>query len=84
MRHLPLHELYECNLAEAGVIIAYLRRQGYRWIQEEKHKHFNLYDTSGEVCVGEFLNNHLYLDGRVESHLTALLSGGASGGAHGP
>ena len=74
MRYLPDHDLYEIAESEAGAVLAKLREQGYQWLQEGRGHH-NLYDRSGNVCVGEVFNHKLYLDGRVREDLVVIMSG---------
>ena len=75
MRYLPYHDLFELAETEAPAALAALRQMGYCWLQEGQGKNHNLYDRSGQMCVGELFQKRLYLDGCVKDDLFAILSG---------
>jgi len=75
MRYLHHHDLFELAESEAPAVLASLRQLGYCWLQESAGKNHNLYDRSGQLCVGEMFQKKLYLDGCVKEDLTLILSG---------
>ena len=75
MRELPHAGLLELQETEAGAVLAFLRTLGYLWLQEDAGKNHNLYDRSGDMCVGEMWAGRLYLDVCVKPDLEKLVSG---------
>ena len=74
MRELPHADLLELQATEAGPALAFLRSLGYKWLQEDAGKNHNLYDFSGEMCVGEMWAGRLYLDACVKADLSKMVS----------